>query len=85
MNQNDKKQSQLYEVWGDIISIKPLLISLISSVILGLAFFILAPEDDSIRLMIGIAGIVIATVINSIVFKTKRDIQVVDAPEGETN
>lgn len=85
MKENDKKSTQLYEVWGDIISIKPLLISLISSIIFGLAFFILAPDDNSIRLMVGIAGIVMATIINSLIFKTKRDIQVTTIPKEETN
>ncbi|HLQ75591.1 MAG TPA: hypothetical protein VK107_06135 [Alloiococcus sp.] len=85
MKEKDKKSTQLFEVWGDIISIKPLLISLFSSVIFGLAFFILAPDDDSIRLMVGIAGIVMATIINSLIFKTKRDIQVTTIPKEETN
>lgn len=83
MKEKDKKSVQLYEVWGDIISIKPLLISLISSVIFGLSFFILAPDDDSVRLMVGIAGIVIATIINSFIFKTKRNIQVITVSKEE--
>lgn len=83
MKEKNKKSVQLYEVWGDIISIKPLLISLISSVIFGLSFFILAPDDDSVRLMVGIAGIVIATIINSFIFKTKRNIQVITVSKEE--
>lgn len=67
---------QLYEVWGDIITVKPLLFSLTISVIMGLVFYKLAPDNDSVQLMAGISGIVLATIFNSIIFKPKRDIQV---------
>lgn len=81
MKQTQRKSQtnhQLYEVWGDVIAVKPLLFSLALAVVMGLGFFLVAPEDDSIQLMVGIGGIVIATVINSFLFKPKRNIDLVD-------
>lgn len=81
MKQTQRKSqsnNQLYEVWGDVIAVKPLLFSLALAVIMGLGFFLVAPEDDSTQLMVGIGGIVIATVINSFLFKPKRNIDLVD-------
>lgn len=80
---NKKEHHQLYEVWGDIIAIKPLIISLSLSILFGLTFFIFAPDDDSIKLMVGIAGIVIATILNSFLFKPKRNINVMNVTEED--
>lgn len=68
-------REQLYEVWGDIITVKPLLISITLATLMGLVFFVLAPDNESLQLIIGISGIVLATIINSFLFKPKRDIQ----------
>lgn len=70
-----ERKEQLYEVWGDIITVKPLLSSIALATIMGLVFFMLAPDNESLKLIIGISGIVIATIINSFLFKPKRDIQ----------
>lgn len=70
------KKDNLVEVWGDIVALKELLMSIIISVVLGMTGYILAPEGNSVLpLLFAIVGIIIATIINSLIFKPKRIIQ----------
>lgn len=70
------KKDNLVEVWGDIVALKELMISIIISVVLGMIGYFLAPEGNSVfPLLFAIVGIIIATIINSLIFKPKRIIQ----------
>jgi len=79
------KKDDLVTVWGDVVALKELTISILISVIFGLAGYFLAPAGDSIwPLLFSILGIVLATVINSILFKPKRVIQVEEERESDS-
>jgi len=78
------KKDDLVTVWGDVVALKELTISILISVVFGLAGYFLAPPGDSIwPLLFSILGIVLATVINSIIFKPKRVIQVEEERESD--
>ena len=83
MKNPDGKKDQLYEVWGDVIAVKPLLFSLALATVMGLGFFLVTPASDSLKLLAGIFGIVLATVINSLLFKPKRQIDRVEPGKEE--
>lgn len=78
------REDNLVEVWGDIVALKELAVSITISVVLGLAGYLLAPADSAVLpLLFALAGIVIATVINSVLFKPKRVIHIEEASEDE--
>jgi len=78
----NEENKEYVEVLGDTVYGKHMIITIIVSVFLGLGGFLLgqqifpniAPENmvNSYSLLLGIAGLVIALLINSILFKPKR-------------
>lgn len=70
--QNDK-----VELWGDVVSLNQLLISIFISIICTMGLYFLAPQDDkSKQLFFGLIGSVISFIITSLIFKPKRNVKV---------
>ncbi|MFM1525549.1 MULTISPECIES: hypothetical protein [Helcococcus] len=65
------------ELWGDVVSLNQLLISIFISIICTMGLYFLAPQDDkSKQLFFGLIGAVISFIINSLIFKPKRNVKV---------
>ncbi|ALC88980.1 hypothetical protein AM500_03585 [Bacillus sp. FJAT-18017] len=79
---HDSDPHEYIEVLGDTVYGKHMIITIVVSVFLGLGGFLLgkeifpniAPENmvSSYSLLLGIAGLVIALIVNSFLFKPKR-------------
>ncbi|MDO4604664.1 MAG: hypothetical protein Q4B23_01660 [Helcococcus sp.] len=64
-------------LWGDVVSLKDLIISIFISVVSTMGMFFLAEKDNtSMQLFMGLFGAVIGFVITSILFKPKRNVKV---------
>ena len=64
-------------LWGDVVSLKDLIISIFISVVSTMGMFFLAQKGNtSMQLFMGLFGAVIGFVITSILFKPKRNIKV---------
>lgn len=82
INNREKKEIEYVEVLGDTVYGRHMLITVIVSGSLGLGGFLIgkrifpkiSPENmvDSYSLLLGIAGLVMALVVNSLLFKPKR-------------
>lgn len=63
----------MVEVWGDVVQIKSLLVSIIISIISTMgAYFIAKPNDSLQQLFYGLGGGVIGFVISTLLIKPKR-------------
>ena len=71
-----EKNSALFEVWADTVSLRDLLVSILISLVLGLGGYLLAPPRPPLPLIVGLAGTSVAFVISSLVFKQKRRLTV---------
>lgn len=61
------------EIWGDVIGIKDLIISILISAIFTMGGYFLAPSNDRIRqLFYGLLGAVIGFIISTLLVKPKR-------------
>jgi uncharacterized membrane protein YgaE (UPF0421/DUF939 family) len=68
-------KNELVEIWGDVVEIKSLIISIIISIISTMGLHLLAPDDDrTMGLFYGLIGAVIGFIISAIIIKPKRDI-----------
>lgn len=68
-------KKEMVEIWGDVVEIKSLIISIIISIVSTMGLHLLAPRDDrTMGLFYGLFGAVIGFVISSIIIKPKRDI-----------
>ena len=69
------KKKEMVEIWGDVVEIKSLLISIIISLESTMGLYFLAPQDDKTQaLFFGLAGAVLGFVISTILIKPKRTI-----------
>lgn len=69
------KKKEMVEIWGDVVEIKSLLISIIISLVSTMGLYFLAPQDDKTQaLFFGLAGAVLGFVISTILIKPKRTI-----------
>lgn len=68
-----KDKNTMVEIWGDVIEIKYLIMSIITSSILTMGGYFLAPFNDKTRqLFFGLLGAIIGFVISTIIIKPKR-------------
>lgn len=68
-----KKPNTMVEIWGDVIEIKHLIISIIISSISTMCGYFLAPSNDRTKqLFFGLLGAVIGFVISTLLIKPKR-------------
>ena len=68
---NNKKQ--MVEIWGDVVEISLLVVSIFISGISTMGAYFLAPSDDKIKqLFFGLGGAVLGFVISAIFIKPKR-------------
>ncbi len=64
-------------LWGDVVSLKDLILSILISIISTMGMFFLADKDNtSMQLFMGLFGAVIGFIITSILFKPKRNVKV---------
>ena len=63
-------------LWGDVVSIKDLIISIVIAIITTMGGHFLAPKNNvSLQLFFGLAGAVIGFIITSMIFKPKRIVE----------
>ncbi|MEZ7170289.1 hypothetical protein [Sporosarcina sp. OR05] len=68
------KEGVFYDIWGDNVNLKDLLISIVLSIALTLGGYIIAPNEPPMPLVFGLTGGIIAFIISSILIKPKRKI-----------
>ena len=69
------KKKEMVEIWGDVVEIKSLLISVIISLASTMGLYFIAPKDDATQaLFFGLVGAVLGFVISTILIKPKRNI-----------
>ncbi|NLJ79005.1 MAG: hypothetical protein GX329_06560 [Tissierellia bacterium] len=67
------KKDRMFEIWGDIVEIRPLIISIFTSAILTMGAYFLAPSNGRVKqLFFGLAGAVLGFVISAHFIKPKR-------------
>lgn len=70
-----EKKKEMVEIWGDVVEISSLIISIIISIVSTMGLHLLAPSDDrTMGLFYGLFGAVIGFVISTIIIKPKRNI-----------
>lgn len=70
-------KKELVEVWGDVVSIKALLISIIISVVCTMTGYFLALQGDrTLSLFFGLAGALLGFIISTILIKPKRNLKI---------
>lgn len=68
-----KNKNTMVEIWGDVIELRYLIMSIIISSILTMGGYFLAPSNDKIRqLFYGLLGAVISFIISTLIIKPKR-------------
>lgn len=68
-----KNKNTMVEIWGDVIEVKHLIISIIISSIFTMGGYFLAPSNDKTRqLFYGLLGAVIGFIISTFLIKPKR-------------
>ena len=68
---NNRKE--MVEIWGDVVEIRLLVMSIFISSISTMGAYFLAPSDDKIKqLFFGLGGAVLGFVISAIFIKPKR-------------
>lgn len=68
-----KSNNTMVEIWGDVIEIKHLIISIIVSSVCTMGAYFLAPSNDKIRqLFYGLVGAVLGFIISILIIKPKR-------------
>lgn len=67
------RDRQMVEIWGDIVDVKSLIISIIISSISTMGLYFLAPNGNHMmELFLGLAGAVLGFIISSIIIRPKR-------------
>lgn len=69
------KKNEMVEIWGDVVEIKSLVVSIIISIVSTMTMYLLAPSDNkTMGLFFGLFGAVMGFVISAIIIKPKRNI-----------
>ena len=69
-----EKKEVFYDVWGDNVDLRDLLISMALSIVGTLGGYLIAPNEAPMPLVFGLIGGIIAFIISSIIIKPKRRI-----------
>lgn len=68
-----KNKSTMVEIWGDVIEIKHLIISIIISSLSTMMGYFLAPSNDKTKeLFYGLSGAIIGFIISTFIIKPKQ-------------
>lgn len=68
-----EKKNEMVEIWGDIVDIKSLIISIIISGVSTMGFYFLSPSNDKTKeLFFGLGGAVLGFIISAFFIKPKR-------------
>ena len=77
-------KKQFVEIWGDIVEIRELVISMVLHIIFAFIGVILSPNQEySSLLLCGLAGIMLASVLCSFLMKPKRQIHWKESSEED--
>lgn len=69
------KKKELVEVWGDVVEVKELFLSLLISTVGALGGYMIAPNEPPKPMLFGLVGIIVAFIICVVLFKPKRVIK----------
>ena len=79
-----KDERQMFEVWGDIVEIKPLIISIIISGLATMgAYFMAASNAQTEQLFFGLTGAVLGFILSTILIRPKRIVKVEEETKEE--
>ena len=68
-----KNKNTMVEIWGDVIKIKDLIISIITSSIFTMSAYFLAPSNNRTReLFYGLLGAVVGFIVAAVLIRPKR-------------
>lgn len=71
-----EKEPKFYDVWGDNVELRDLLLSMVISIVGTLGGYLVAPDEPPIPLVFGLVGGIIGFIICSIIIKPKRHITI---------
>ena len=68
---------QMVEIWGDIVELKSLIMSIVISSITTMGAYFIAPKgNQTMELFFGLGGAVLGFIISTIFIEPKRDINI---------
>ncbi len=69
------KKKTLIEIWGDVVAVKSLVISILVITVTTMGAHLLAPRDDrTLGLFFGLGGAILGFVIMTLTLKPKRHV-----------
>ncbi|WP_090079954.1 hypothetical protein [Lentibacillus persicus] len=74
MRRLSEENKSLFDIWGDNVNLKDLLIAMLICIGMTLGGYVIAPGEDPQPLIAGLVGGVIGFIISSIIIKPKREI-----------
>ena len=78
-----KGKQEKFEIWGDVVELRDLIISILLSSGSTMGAYFLAPSDDKTKqLFFGLAGAVIGFVLSTLFIKPKRIVTIEDEHEN---
>ncbi|MER2173034.1 MAG: hypothetical protein ABS911_00035 [Carnobacterium sp.] len=78
-----KGKQEKFEIWGDVVELKDLIISILLSSGSTMGAYFLAPSDDKTKqLFFGLAGAVIGFILSTLFIKPKRIVTIEDEQEN---
>lgn len=78
-----KGKQEKFEIWGDVVELRDLIISIFLSSGSTMGAYFLAPSDDKTKqLFFGLAGAVIGFILSIFFIKPKRIITIEDEQEN---
>ncbi len=81
-----KKNEEMVEIWQDVVAIRSLVLAIFISSVTTMGAYFLAPSGDRTKqLFFGLMGAVLGFIINALIIKPKRVIEVKDVEEDEND
>ncbi|MER2226617.1 MAG: hypothetical protein ABS916_06120 [Carnobacterium sp.] len=78
-----KGKQEKFEIWGDVVELRDLIISILLSSGSTMGAYFLAPSDDKTKqLFFGLAGAVIGFILSTLFIKPKRIVTIEDEQEN---